>query len=357
MSKDNDAIERIRANQNRIQSTNLINQENNFSNNFDNDVKYEEEEEGASGAADGGGITDKFGLGLLNILKKTRKIRRYIALAIIASVVFMVGLIATIFTNENWKGFFLTDNAKNGSSSNGSSSSSVKTPSGTKTSLATISEMYKSSLIENESFFADLKGISKNYKEYELEDGTSLTDGEFDIAIVAATIHYNKFITDATVLSGAFSSTRSVSNMGIATTRRLSTIPTYDVKSFYELASITLGSDLGIPEEQFRGISGHLVGSRVISACVSNPGAYLPNKKIGNYSLLDSMIIRYESLYYSGVPVDSVNDYTNTLKNRLKTMRDNGTFEDYYDTSKYDPDINCGGGTAVHYVQKYISRT
>lgn len=355
MAKDNDAIERIRANQNRIQSANLTNQENNFFSNPDNIGMYEEEEEGASGAADGGGTTNKAGLNLLNVLNKTRKIRRYIALAIIASIVLMVILIATIFTNEDWKGFFLTDNAKNGSSSNGSSSSSIKTPSGTKTSLAKISEMYKSTLIENESFFADLKGISKNYKEYELEDGTSLTDGEFDIAIVAATIHYNKFITDATVLSGQFSSTRSVSNMGIATTRRLTTIPTYDIKTFYELASITLGSDLGIPEEQFRGISGHLVGSRVISACVSNPGAYLPNKKIGNYSLLDSMIIRYESLYYSGVPVDEENDYTNTLKKRLKTMRDNGTFEDYYDMSKYDPDINCGGGTAVHYVQKYMN--
>ena len=139
MAKDNDAIERIRANQNRIQSTNLTNQENNFFSNPDNIGMYEEEEEGASGAADGGGTTNKAGLNLLNVLNKTRKIRRYIALAIIASIVLMVILIATIFTNEDWKGFFLTDNAKNGSSSNGSSSSSIKTPSGTKTSLAKIS--------------------------------------------------------------------------------------------------------------------------------------------------------------------------------------------------------------------------
>ena len=355
MAKDNDAIERIRNNQNRIQSTNLTNQESQFFNNENNIGKYEEIEEGSSGTATGSGFTNK--VNFLNLIKKGKKIGKYVGIAIVALMILMVVVIATIFTNEDWKGFFLTDNVKNGSSSNGSSSSSIKTPSGTKTSLATISDIYKSTLIENESFFADLKRVAKNYTDYALPDGTDLFDGEFDIAIVAATIHYNKFISDATVLSGAFSSARSQSNMGMATTRRLSHIPTYEVKSFYELASITLGTDLGIPEEQYRGITGHLVGSKVQSICLSKSDAktYLSNGRIGSYDLLDSIIIKYESLYYSGAPSSSENDYTRTLKRRLDALRENGTFSDYYDTSEYDPDIECGGKTAVHFVSKYMN--
>ena len=65
MKDNNDAIERIKANQNRIQKTNFTNEENAFFNNPDMVGKYEEVEEGASGDAIGTGSTNKTGMNAL----------------------------------------------------------------------------------------------------------------------------------------------------------------------------------------------------------------------------------------------------------------------------------------------------
>lgn len=355
MSKDNNAIDRIKSNQNRIQTTSFSNEENNFFNNPSNVGSYEEVEEGASGVAQGGGVTDKRGFNLLSSFKKKLKLKIFVALSILGAILLIMMVFVTVFTNEDLKGFFLTDNINKNNKLNGSSSSSVATLTGTKSSLAEIAKIYKSTVIENMPFFSDLKDVAKNYKSYKLEDGFSLTDGEFDIALVASTIHFNKFITDATILSGAFSRERMISNMGIATTRGQTVIPTYDIRSFYELAAVTLGTDNGIPDEQLRGITGHLVGSKVISACVDDNDSFLSSGRIGGFSLLDSIIIKYEGLYYSNVSTSEENDFTRTLERRLEALRKKGTFSDYYDTTEYDPNINCGNKKAVHYVQKYMN--
>ena len=79
MNRDNDAINRLRNNQNRIQTTgNLTNDEQAFVNNPDMVNKYEEIEEGASGIAEGGATTSKKGLIGLGFLGKLKKIKFFI---------------------------------------------------------------------------------------------------------------------------------------------------------------------------------------------------------------------------------------------------------------------------------------
>lgn len=372
MNRDNDAINRLRNNQNRIQTTgNLTNDEQAFVNNPDMVNKYEEIEEGASGIAEGGATTSKKGLIGLGFLGKLKKIKFFIIGGLISILLFGVILIATIFTNEKWKGHFLTDNVKDNTSQNGSTSTSFISPSGTKHVNAVVSSFYKSTLTANESFFSDLKKIADNYNNYSLENGVSLTEGEFDISMIAAAIHYNKFISDANVISGAINGYKTMSNMGVARSRTYTSLPVYEIKSFYELADISLGIDTGIPDPEMRGLAGNLVGSKVISTCVTDKKGYLSNAQISGqtkhgavtYDVLDSTIIRYETLYYSGAPINGYKDdntqtvrwYAQQLKKRLDTMRQNGTFSDYYDTSEYDPNMNCGSNYLVHYVQKYMN--
>ena len=372
MKDNNDAIERIKANQNRIQKTNFTNEENAFFNNPDMVGKYEEVEEGASGDAIGTGSTNKTGMNALGIFKTIKKWKFVIIGILISCLVLGVVLIGYLYVNEQWKGFFVTDNSKVDELINGSTSTGGATPTGTTDKVhAVVSSYYKSTRTSNESFFYELKQIANNYNNYSLENGISLIDGEFDIAIVAATVHYNKFISDDTIISGVLNGSRINSNMGLARTRGYTVIPKNDIKSFYELATVALGNDTSIPDEEFRGISGHLVGSRVISACVSDGSGFLSNEQISGlirgskttYSLLDSVIIRYESLYHTGASIyDSTKDgqrvidwYARRLKKALDDMRKDDTFSDYYDTSMFDPNKNCGDNYLVHYVQKYMN--
>ena len=351
MAKDNNAIDRIKANQNRIQTPNFTPSENEFFNEPSNIGKYEETEAGAEGEALGEGSTSKKGL---NLLKNAKKFKLLIPVFLIMFVILAIIITVVVYTNEDLKGFFLTNNSKPKSNLNGSTSGGA-TPSGTKTDQAEIAKIYKSTSLKNESFFNDLRRLARNYNSYILQDKTPLVDGEFDVAMVAATVHYNKFVSDATILGGR-TGARSYSNMGVANSRRMTTILRYELKSFYELAAITLGTDQGIPEEQFRGISGHLVGSRVVSACVTNPEYYLSSSTMSGYDQLDSIIIRYENLYYSGTDVTLSPTFSATMKSRLDDMRADGTFKDYYDTSKYNPGMTCASGTSlVHYVQKYMN--
>lgn len=373
MNNDNDAIEKIKANQNRIQRINFTNEENAFFNNPDMVGKYEEVEEGASGDAAGAGSTNKAGMNALGFFKAIKKWKFVIIGILIACLFFGVVLIGTLFTNEQWKGFFVTDNVNGNTSNSGSTSTSGGgTTSGAKDKVqAVVSSYYKSARTSNESFFYDLKQIVNNYNNYSLENGLSLIDGEFDIALIASTIHFNKFISDETIISGVMNGSRTKSNMGIARSRGYTTIPKNEIKSFYELASLSLGTDLGIPDEEFRGLSGHLVGSKVVSMCVADNSDFLPSTQISGlvkgekvtYSLLDSIIIRYENLYYTGNKIydyDNNNEkiidwYSRQLKISLDNMRSNGTFNDYYDTSLYNPNMNCGSNYLVHYVQKYMN--
>lgn len=364
MGKDSNAIDKIRSNQNRIQ--NLNNYEKEFINDPNNINKYVEEVEGASGDAMGSGTTNKSGLIGLGFLKNARKIKLYGSLAIIAVLFFGVIFICLFLTNSKWKGFYLSDNANNSNSLNGSTSSSFITPSGTQKVNYAVSEYYKSTTTANEGFFSGLKEISNNYNNYSLANGISLVDGEFDIAIIASAIHYNKFISDSAVISGAINGYRTMSNMGIARSRSYSILPEYELKSFYELANISLGTDTGIPDPELRGLAGNLVGSRVVSACVFNTYGYLENDHYlgsGYNDILDAIIIKYETLYYSGAPLYVYNNdgsknttwYTEQLRKRLNSLRSTGKFNDYYDTSLYDPNMNCGNNHLVHYVQKYMN--
>lgn len=372
MSRDNDAINRLRNNQNRIQSTRLFNDEQQeLLNNPDMTNKYVEDIEGASGEADGRGTTNKAGMIGLNFFSKLKKIKFIVVGTLIAVLFLGVVGIAAIFTNEKWKGHFFTDVVNDDKNQSGSSSTSLVTPSGTKQLNAAVSSFYKSNVSVNDTFFSTLKEVADNYKNYALDNGVALTDGEFDISMIAAAIHYNKFISDANVISGAINSYKTLSNMGVARSRSYTSLPVYELKSFYELADISLGTDVGIPDPEMRGLVGNLVGSKVISVCVADKKGYLSNGNItGNtkrgdvsYSTLDSTIIRYETLYYSGAPIYGYKDdntqtvrfYAQTLKKRLDALRENGTFEDYYDTSEYDPNMNCGSGYLVHYVQKYMN--
>lgn len=372
MSKDNGAIEKIRNNQNRVQN---INNFNDYQNEVINDPnmmnKYVEDEEGAAGVASGPGTTDKAGLNVIKLFKGIKKIKFYFTIGLIILFVFCIIMFTALFTNESFKGFFLTDNSNGGLNNSGSTSSAVTTPGGSGKINAVVSEYYKSSTIENEAFFSDLKEIANNYNNYSLQNGVSLVDGEFDIAMIASAIHYNKFISDANVISGVINGYKTLSNMGIARSRGFTSLPDYEIKSFYELADISLGSDVGIPDPELRGLVGNLVGSKVISACVDDTRGYLSN--LGLYSdregvdknqdVLDATIIRYETLYYSGAPITIYNKedsliitfYTEQLKERLKTLREKGLFDDYYDTSEYNPSMNCGNKKLVHYVQKYMN--
>lgn len=369
MNNDNDAIEKLKANQNRIQGmNNFTNSDNEFFNNPQMINKYQEEVEGAAGEAIGRGSTNKAGILSLRGIKKYKY---YLIIGLIFAL-----LIGTIFliiylNNGQLKGFFLTDNVNGGFSGNGSTSSSVVSVSGTKDVNAVVSEIYKSSTIASEGFFSSLKVAANNYNNYSLENGLSLIEGEFDIAMIAAAVHYNKFISDASVINGAINGYRTLSNMGIANSRRYSILPEYQLKSFYELADISLGTDLGIPDPELRGLTGNLVGSKVISACVSDNTGYLPTSpmtgligsKEQSYSVLDSTIIRYETLYYSGAPIYTynkqdnlmINSYSRQLKNKLDTLRKLNRFEDYYDTSEFNENMNCGSKHLVHYVQKYMN--
>ena len=367
---DDNAIDKIKSNQNRIQSSNYVFNEDvpESQTNFAASGIVEDEED--YGNASGSASTNKKGIDLLrgNKLKKIK----ILALAIGAfAFIIMIVLFLSMFNDEVMKGMFLSDNSKGSTSSNGSSSSSFVTTSGTKKTNAIVSEFYKSDIIENEAFFSDLKSIANNYENYSLNNGVSLTEGDFDIALISSSIHFNKFISDTNVLSGVINGYRTMSNMGVARSRSLSTLPVYEMKSFYELADISLGTDTGIPDPQMRGLAGNLVGSKVISACVSDKSGYLSNAQITGstaggkvtYSVLDSTIIRYETLYYSGASINgyksdgtqTVRWYTQQLKLKLDNLNSNGTFDDYYDTSQFNENMDCGDKYLVHYVVKYMN--
>ena len=371
--KNNDAIEKIKANQNRIQRTNFTNDENAFFNNPDMVGKYEEIEEGASGETIGSGNTDKAGMNALGFFKTIKKWKFVVIGILIACLILGIFLIGFLFTNEQWKGFFVTDNVNGNAFNSGSSSTSGgATVSGSVDKVqSVVSSYYKSPRTANESFFYELKQIVNNYNNYSLENGLSLTDGEFDVALIASTIHFNKFISDETIISGILNGARTKSNMGLARSRGYTTIPKNEIKSFYELAAVSLGTDLGIPDEEFRGLAGHLVGSKVISICVPDSSAFIPSNSISGlvngekvtYSLLDSIIIKYENLYYSSTRLYDYNDndeeiinwHTRQIKKRLDEMHKDGTFSEYYDVSLYNPNMNCGNNHLVHYVQKYMN--
>lgn len=373
MNKDNDAIERIKSNQNRIQSINkFTDDEKQMFNNPSMTNKYIEEEEGASGEARGTGYTDKKGMMGLGLIKNIKKLKIAITVALIAVLVLGVIVVATIFTNEDFKGYYLTDNVNDSTTNNsGSTSSPFATATGTKKVNAVVSEYYKSVTTKNNVFFSSLKEIANNYNNYSLQNGLSLVDGEFDIAMIASAIHYNKFISDAVVISGAINGYQTLSNMGVARSRGMTSLPQYEIKSFYELADISLGTDLGIPITQLRGLTGNLVGSRVVSACVSDTTGYLSNAAFYSdreevdqaENALFSTIVRYETLYYSGAPMIKYADdgsiiitwYTEQLLQRLSDLKSQGVFDDYYDTSLYNPNMDCGSNHLVHYVEKYMN--
>lgn len=371
MNNDNDAIERIKANQNRIQGPNFTESENAVFNNPDMENKYEEEIEGASGETIGSGKTNKSGLIGLGFIKNAKKIKYYLIGGLIVIFILFIIALILLLTNESLKGSYLTDNVNDASPNNGSTSSAIATTTGTKKTNAIVSEFYKSSTIENSPFFSSLKEIANNYASYSLENGISLVEDEYDIAMIASTIHYNKFISDATYISGVINGYKTLSNMGIARSRGITSLPAYEMKSFYELADISLGTDLGIPDPELRGLAGNLVGSKVVSMCVSDNKGYLSNvgmfgtddgKKVPN-DVLDSTIIRYETLYYSGAPLyiykndgtQSLRWYTQQLKKRIDTLRTSGKFEEYYDISEFDENMDCGNNKLVHVVKKYMN--
>ena len=172
MAKDNNAIDRIKANQNRIQTPNFTPSENEFFNEPSNIGKYEETEAGAEGEALGEGSTSKKGLSLL---KNAKKFKLLIPVFLIMFVILAIIITVVIYTNEDLKGFFLTNNSKPKSNLNGSTSGGA-TPSGTKTDQAEIVKIYKSTSLKNESFFNDLRRIARNYNTYILQDKTPLVD-------------------------------------------------------------------------------------------------------------------------------------------------------------------------------------
>lgn len=366
--KDNDAIEKIKANQNRIQNSNFTESENEIFNNPNMVNKYEEEVEGAQGNALGSGSIKKNGLTILGFFKKAKV---YLIIGGIFIFILFIVFLAMILTNEDMKGFFLSDNINGGNINSGSTSSALVSASGTKTTNAAVSDYYKSVTTENALFFSSLKEIANNYNNYSLENGVSLVEGEYDIAMIASAIHYNKLISDSIVISGVINGYSSLSNMGIARSRGYTSLPVYEMKSFYELADVSLGTDLGIPDLEMRGLTGNLVGSKVVSVCVSDKTGYLSNARITgfiggeevSYSVLDSTIIRYETLYYSGAPIygykndgtQTVRWYTRQLKKRLDSLRKLNKFDDYYDTSEFNENMDCGSGYLVHYVKKYMN--
>lgn len=369
MHNDDNAIDKIKSNQNRIQSSNYVFNEDvpESQTNFAASGIVEDEED--YGDASGSASTNKKGIDLLRG-SKLKKIKVY-AFAIGAFIfIIIIGLFMSMFNLEDMKGMFLGDNSKDPSNNNGSSSTAY-TPTGTKKTNAIVSEIYKSDIIKNEAFFSDLKSIANNFENYSLENGVSLTEGEFDIALISSAIHFNKFISDANVLSGVINGYKTMSNMGVARSRSLSSLPAYEMKSFYELADISLGVDTGIPDPQMRGLAGNLVGSKVISACVADKKGYLSNARISgstgggpvSYNVLESTIIRYETLYYSGAPIYGYKDdgtqtvrfYTQQLKARLDKLNSTGTFNDYYDTSEFNEYMDCGSNYLVHYVVKYMN--
>ena len=353
---DNNAIERLHANQNRIQTPNNLftNNEQAFFSNPNMVGKMEEEEEGALGTASGIGSSSS-----ANFLKffAKKKIGKWVALGIIGFFLLLIIIMVPYFLIEGMKGNFLGSNADRDELFG--STSGVLTESQQKEVVATISEFYKSSSISTESFFSDLTILAHNYNDY------SYTDGDFDVAMIASTIHFNKFISDDTILSGALNDKKMGSNLGIARGRNFTYLPTSEVKGFYELAAVALGTDQGIPEEEFRGLAGHLVGSRVVSKCVPDPHNYVSTKIIKEFaegsSLLDAVIMTYESIYYAHSDVLTGDKrvpawYTTQMRKKIKELRNEGTFDKYYDTSGFQQYLTCGGNTtAVHYIEKYMN--
>lgn len=199
----------------------------------------------------------------------------------------------------------------------------------------------------------------ENYKE---------RDGEFDFQLISATIQYGKLLRAELFRDseqfGKWYTEANLTNKDIDQFAGIQDITKENAQQFFKWAAVMLGTPYSLPDINLRGLSGSLIGGRVVTECVAG------NVKRNEEEQLEDLvaeIIRVEQKF-SGETVNpsfwdsilsifgiSYTSDTKLLTKRLTAMfdgldKDSGEYKDleaFINLDNYVADKQCGNGQMV----------